>query len=263
MTSKKPKLAKLMRARELVAGALSEFRAYWKRYVAIMTVIAVPVGLLGLSSTLSKDQTISGYVIFALFAMYAALVWGMAHREENGVVPRPLEAYYEGSVALIRLIIVSILIVFMFIPAILGTLIYLMSLISVEPGTSQTAARVLIDLIALMLGTVTAWLVMRFALAPLVVVADGLRPLDALRYARQLTLGYFWQIVRRVAVLLLLLLIVAVPLTLITVILYFIKVPQVLCDVIFQILATVVMLPIANIYLLRLYRDLENKAEVA
>jgi len=60
-----------------------------------------------------------------------------------------------------------------------------------------------------------------------------------------------------------LLLIVAVPLTLITVILYFIKVPQVLCDVIFQILATVVMLPIANIYLLRLYRDLENKAEVA
>jgi hypothetical protein len=92
--------------------------------------------------------------------------------------------------------------------------------------------------------------------APFAAVADGFRPVAALRVSWRVTRHRFWATAGRLAVLGLMLIVISIPITLVALLLSILH-AGVLATAIFEIATTVIALPITDLYLLRLYRSLE------
>jgi fatty acid desaturase len=102
----------------------------------------------------------------------------------------------------------------------------------------------------------------RFGLTPFAIVDTDLRPVAALRRVRALSLKRFAAVTLRLLALIPFLVLVALPSALIVFGLSFLAIGQVPL-IVLQILATLTVLPIADFYLLRLYRLLEDRAQEA
>jgi hypothetical protein len=101
------------------------------------------------------------------------------------------------------------------------------------------------------------FLLVRYGLAPFAVVQDGLRPVEALRLSRRYTTGRFWRVAARFGVLALYLLVVSLPISLVAFLLSLIHLSNI-SAVFFELATTLFVLPIANIYIFRLYRNLAD-----
>jgi len=246
--------AKLPKAYQLFRTSLKEFFHNWKPYIKIIAVVAVPTDLVGLSSTLSKDPTTGSYITLAAIVMNVALIWGISQRYQTGKVPNVPHAYYDGPAALVRYILASVSLVVMLIPAALGGAIYVIGVLG-GIGASSASEQVLVALIAFVIGSPSLFLMVRYGLGPIVTVREGLRPLAALGYSRRLTLGRFWPVAGRLALLLVFLMLLSIPVTVIAIVLSILKQSN-LAVVVFEIITTLTALPISNIYLYNLLNEL-------
>jgi hypothetical protein len=252
----RPAHAHTVSAWQLFKASWRDYRRDWKGYLAIIAVVGVPVGVAGLFSSLAEDPIASVFINGAIVVMNVALLWAIVQREHTGKVPGPGSAYYDGSVALLRFLVTVVIICLMLIPALFGTVLYLLGMDSAAVyGTAIET--VLIGFISLLLAMLSAWMFARFGLAPIIVVTDGLRPLAALRYSRQLTLRRFWRIFARYAMFFIYAVIICLPLVAISYFLVRIKEDEI-AGLFFGAATTVIVLPLAYLYLLHLYRSLQN-----
>jgi hypothetical protein len=258
--SRKNRTSSPIRAWKLMRTALSELRQNWGGFALILAVIAVPTNIIGLSKAVSGDPALGAYMSFAALVMNVALIWSIMERDRTGVMPRPHQAFYDGSVALVRFLVVTALLVLMLVPAALGAAIYLASNSAATASGSPIIEELLIGIVCGVLALPSIWMLTRFALAPVITVATGLRPVAAMRYARKLTIGRFWRMFGRYAALVLFLIVLSIPIALVTALLAFLKLAT-LATLFFQIATTFLALPFANLYIYHLYRGLEPTPE--
>ncbi len=258
-SKKKPANHGFITARQLSKDARAELKSGWKRYALILACVAVPSDLLGMTGTAGPFTTIGAFLLVASLVMNVAIVWAVVQKERTGVIPRPSEAYYDGSVAFVRFVLVMLALLVLAIPATIGLVFYAMAQSAFQTTGASIGEEFLIGFVCFLPGLLSAWWFARFGLAITAVVASDLRPMAALRYARRLTLGRFWIVVRRYLGLFATLLLLAIPVALITALLGFLKLTP-LAVLFFQLCTTFIALPLTNIYLLNLYRALEPKS---
>jgi hypothetical protein len=257
MTKRVKQAHHMISARQLARQAVTELRAGWKRYISIIAIVIVPIDLIGLSnSAAGGDATVGVYSLIISLTMNVALIWAIVQRDRTGVIPRMSTAYYEGSVAVVRFFLVSSALVIMLAPAALGAATYIAAQTAGVNSSAPAAEQLLIGIPCLMLALISAHLLIRFGLSLVAVIDSDLRPLAALRYARVLTLGRYWRVVGRYLGLFVLIIAIAVPIAIVTMFLAFLRLVPV-ATLFFQLVTTFTVLPVTNLYLLRLYRGME------
>ncbi|HUD11016.1 MAG TPA: hypothetical protein VMS08_01275 [Candidatus Saccharimonadia bacterium] len=246
-----------MTGRELVRATYREFRSHWKLYLLILGVVTIPSDILTLIFNLTTDAASSAYLSFAAIIMNAALIWSIVRVSKDGRPPSLSEAYYDGSAVLVKYIIVTFLVVLLLIPAAMGGALYAISVATVSASGVAGAELWLIGFVSLVIASPSAVLLVRFGMAAIAVIADDVKPLEAMRRTRRYTLGRFWKVTGRFLVLGLVLLALSIPITLVTALLTIIHLGSI-STTFFEIATTLVALPVANIYTYRLYRNLSE-----
>lgn len=264
---KRPKITrpKLLSPWRLVRDALREYRANLRRYLKIVAVVAVPINILGLLP--SGDATgaadpFSAFTPFVAIIMNVALIWAIIRRADTGTVPTVAQAYYDGSAALVRYLLVSCAIVIMLLPAAFGATFFGIGVLGAAAAGSTLVEELLIGFVCLLLAAVSGYLVVRHAFASFAAIREGYRPVAALRLSRSLTKDRFWPIAGRMAAMVVFVALVSIPSTAITVGLSYIGLDPV-AGVFFEIVTTLISLPLANLYLFGLYRELERTSSPA
>ncbi|MDB5178405.1 MAG: hypothetical protein JWN01_348 [Patescibacteria group bacterium] len=258
----KTKTRKLITSRQLFLDAWSRFRPHWKSYARLLIIVSLPANLLLLGAGTGPDSFVGSFVTFAIVIMNVALIWSVIQARKTGQVPGPAKAYYEGTTALVRYLLIALALVAMFLPAAIGAALYTVGAnISRQSGLNG-GEQLLIGLACAIIASPSFYLLVRYGLAFIVVIHDDLRPMAALRRSRAITLGRFWPLVGRVIMLVVFLAVISLPATLITFILALLKLSAV-STVFFQVATTLVALPLANLYLVHLYEELSAKETTA
>lgn len=253
----KTRLPKLPSAWGFIRQSLSDFRAHWTTYVFIVAIVAIPANLLGLIGTLSEDTSFNAYSTMAALFMNVALLTAMVHFANGAKRIRFSDAYYDGSASVLRFILVSTALSVMTLPLMIGVLVYLIGSYPTAGTTPSLAEHAILGGVALLLAVPSFWLLTRFLLALPATVADGQRPMAALRRARHLTLRRFWPMLGRL--LALIIITAAVSLLLYT---PFVGLGLLLPNqatfffAVYQVILALLVLPFINLYLLKLYRTL-------
>jgi hypothetical protein len=256
------KLPRIISGWGILMNALSDYRAHWKGYMVLLAIVAVPTSLLALLSLGTADAIAQSYVQFASIVMNVAFLYAICRTDVTGKVPKPSEAYYQGTAALVRFLLVVFSLVIMIIPLSFGAALYVIGMQAASYYNVSGFEQVLVVAAALILASPSLYLLVRYSTAPIAVVRDGLRPLAALRRARVLTLGRFWPVAGRMVLLFPFLLVVSIPSLL--VFLAFSSLPLGnIAAVVFQIVATLTVLPIGGLYFKRLYVILEESFQPA
>lgn len=256
-----PKPKRITSGWGLFRTSLRAFVIDWRLYIKVLAIVAIPVDLITLIPSLASNASLSDYTSMAAIIMNVALLWVVIRRREGGLKSTLAEAYYDGNVALIRYVLVSVLLVLMLIPLALGLALYGASLY-VQNADPFSAVELVIALVSLLLASPTLFMLVRFGFAPVVVVRDGLRPFASLHRSWRLTRKRFWPVAGRLILLIVFLALASLPATVITVLLSALK-AKVAATAVFEIVETLVALPIFNLYLLELYRELERTAPSA
>ena len=240
--------------------SLRAFVVDWRLYAKILLLVAVPSDLLAMVGSLASNTFFSDYSSMAAIVMNVALLWAVIRRREGGLESTLAESYYDGNVALIRYVLVSVLLVLMLVPLALGLALYGASLY-VQGINPFSAVELLVGLVALLLASPTLVMLVRFGLAPISVVRDGLRPFAALHRSWRLTRKHFWAVAGRLVLLIVFLTVTSIPATVVTVLLSALK-AKIFAVALFEILETLIALPLFDLYTLELYRQLEAAAPV-
>lgn len=256
---KKPKvkLPKILSGWKLIRASLGDFRRHWKRYTLILAVVTIPTNLSAIFNLAGSDQFAGSYLSLFSIIMNVALIWAMVQGEKTGTVSTLGEAYYDGSVALVRFILVTFALVVMLIPAALGVLLYLIGLTAQDVTGVSGPELIGVGIVALALAAPSFYLLVRYVQAPFAVVRDGLRPMAALRRSRLYSLGRFWPLAGRYVQLLAFITVLTFPAYLISALFTYLKWTST-GNFVFQCLATLIVLPIGNLFMLRVYRALEH-----
>ena len=250
----KTKLPKLITSRRLAVESWRAYRTDWKAYLKILAVVAVPINLLTLIIT---DPMANSYTSFAAIIMNLAVIWAIVQRHQTGRVPKIAQAYYEGTASFVRYTLTTLALVIMLLPAAFAAALYVTGLAAEAAIGISGPEMALLGLVALIIASPSFFLLIRYGFSPIAVVHDDLRPMSALRRARFYTLGRFWPVAGRLVMLGLFLIAVSVPASLITLGLSQFKLGPV-PGLFFSIVGTLTALPLANLYIIRLYRDLQK-----
>ena len=249
----------LPRSWHLFRAALADYRRDLRAYLEILAIVAIPTNLLLLLPLFSQDPLASSYISFASIAMNVALIWAMAERQEYGEMPGIRRAYYDGSVALIRFLLITFALVLMLVPAGLGLAIFTVSFQASQYFGIYGPELVLTGVLAFILSIPSIFLLVRYGLAPYIAVRDGYAPVAALRLSWALTRRKFWATGVRALGGLVFFVLLSVPIALATFGLSLVL-QNSIPTAFFQIVATLTVLPIANLYALRLLAHLDGQA---
>lgn len=242
----------------LMKQVWADLKADWKPYLWILAIVTIPIDIASVVPSMAGDASVSAFASFAAIVMNVALIWAILHRQETGRVPGLASAYYDSSIALLRFLLVTIALVIMLFPAGLGATLFSAAISSSQGVSAVSAAELaLVGLVGLVLSTPSIYLMTRYGLAPFLAIRDGLRPVAAMRHSRRLTLGRFWRVLGRFLMLGLYISILSIPATLITVLFEFFNLTNV-ATFLFEVITTLVALPVANLYLVHLAESLEN-----
>jgi hypothetical protein len=240
---------------ELFGDSLRAYREHPWRYLLIVGIIAVPTNLIGLSSSLASDPTVVLYLNLASLFMTAALLWAVANGQDN-VKFKLRQAYYDGSVILVRFILVVAMLALMVLPGAIGLSLYGLGTASTVAPVS-VAVQLLLGGLAILLFIPTLVLLVRFIFSIYRVIVEGDWPIAALSHSWRSTRGSFWPLTGRLALLVVWIvlamlapLIVLVGLAVITHLYFFI----VLLQLAFSLLAV----PLICLYTFRLYQVLQG-----
>jgi hypothetical protein len=260
--TKSPKPPKIISSWGLFLASLAQYRAHWKPYVKIMAAVAIPTNLISIFNLGSADAIAQSYISFASIVMNVAFIWAITRQEKSGRVPKLSAAYYDGSVALVRFLLLSFAILVMLIPAAFGLSLYGIAQTTADYFNTSGPELLLAGLAALVLSLPSLYMMVRYALSAPALVLEGLRPVASLRRGRLVTIGRFWPVAGRLAALAIFTAIIFLPSLLILFLLSLLKLGN-LPTAIFQITATLTVLPFINIYMLRLFIALDEAPNAA
>jgi hypothetical protein len=254
---KRAQVPKPLTARKLIRASLREFGSNWKTYCLVVGLIAVPVDILSAVFSLSTSDVSYAYFSLAAYVSIVALIWAIVHGHTTGRASTLSEAYYDGSAAVVRYFLVSMVLVVLLIPAAFGAALYVTGLTASSSTGSYGPVLMLIAFVAFVIAIPSGVLLVRFGLAPFVIVQDGLPPAAALKLARSYTMGRFWPLVGRYIILGLALLGLLIPIIIATIVLSLIHLGAIATPV-FEIASTLLILPMANIYMYRLFLSISE-----
>lgn len=252
--------ARLSSPWQLFRAAVRDFRADFWRYLRLIAIVAVPINIIGLipagDGTGAADP-LAAFTPFAAIIMNVALIWAIVRRAETGTFPTLAQAYYDGSATLVRYLLVSAVVVIMLLPAAFAATFYGIGILGGAAAGATVPEEVLIGLVCLLLALPSFYLLVRHGLAPFATVREGYRPIAALRLSRSLTAGRFWPTAGRLVMMAVFIGVISLPITAVTVALLLVGYNG-LAAVIFEIITTLIALPLTNLYLFHLYRELEH-----
>ena len=251
------KLPALPTGRRLLRRTWADYRAHGRLYVLIVAVVAVPVCLAGaLLGAGDSSGVVSTLSVVATLLMTLSLVYTIVLSRRDGVDVRLRAAYYDGSAYFVKYFLISMVLLIMALPALIG--LDLAALANYDPSMGGLALnisdRLLVTGIGLALCLPSAWMLTRFGWALPVSVWESLWPMAALRRGRALTLKRFWKILGR--------LVFVGALSFIALIIIFIPIifigkiwPDGALNV-YSLLCDLIILPPVVLYLVNLYRVL-------
>jgi hypothetical protein len=246
---------------QLFRAALRDYRLDFWRYIRLLALVAVPINILGLipasDGTTGAADPVTAFTPFAAIIMNVALIWAMIRRAETGTFPSLAQAYYDGSAALVRYLLVSSVLVIMLLPAAFAATFYGVGILGGSAAGATLAEQVLIGLVCFVLIIPSFYLLVRHGLASFATVREGYRPIAALRLSRSLTSGRFWSTAGRMLMMGVFIGIISLPVTALTIFLLLVGYNG-LAAVVFEIITTLIALPLTNLYLFHLYRALEH-----
>lgn len=238
----------------LLKQALRDYRHHKKLLVSIVLVVTLPVALLSTYAASASDSTLSSWLAIAQIAMDVALIYGiieLVHR--RGVSVR--QAYYRGSAMLVRFVLVLILVVLMAFFLFAGLAILAFGVVA--PGTALTLGeQVLLIILAIAIAIPSVVLLTRGIWALYIVFEYDNGPLQAVSASRRITKGKVIVTLGRLLALIgFLLALLIVP------VIIFVLLQNVthlsLFSLLLQVFATLLILPVANLYLYRYYQALQ------
>ena len=274
-----PKPAAIPSSWQIFKASVTEFLSDWRPYTKIIGLGAVLIGALTFANTAasstnstSSDPTTAAYVSVFTMVLNITVIWCIDYRYKHKKLPDIRTAYYDASGSIIRFLLTFLRLLLTLIPAAIGSSIYQFlgsELVSYNDLNSVQATFVLIFAGLLWLPTLY-WLTRR-TLALFIVIAEGSYPGQAWKRAQAISARRFWVLARHLALFVVFGFIVAIPSMLV---LYIVSLfgQSLLADILFQITATLTILPIGYTYMYKLYRALDDttprpeaemKAEVA
>lgn len=233
--------------------AKDSLRDYWtnrRSLVGVTLAAALPLGFLSL---LSEDPGIRVYGSFAAIIMNLALVWVIV-RTQKGYIVGVKEAYYDGTAAMVRFLLVALVLVLQLLPFVVGATIFSAAVtdVTVSVGLPE---RLLVGLLWLILAIPTARWATKYCFALLLVSQPGVTPLQALRSSKQRVQGKSWKVFGRLTSLVAM----SVLLIFIPTAIFYLFLPGTLLLIglaVLQLLVTVTVLPVFYLFLYRLYKGL-------
>jgi hypothetical protein len=237
-----------------LADALRDFRAHWKLLTGVVLIVGAPVAIL---STYvvdpTADSTLSAYLTFAQLVMNTALIYAVVSIAQAKTL-RVREAYYQGSTAFVRLLLVWFLLVLISLLLLLGLMVIAFGLVA--PGTSLALGEKLLILLLALIPTLPGlYLLSRTFMAQYRIYETTEGPITAIASAWRLSRGAGWRLLgRAVLVGLLLFLLLAVPAAVLLVLESVTGAS--IFSLLLQILLPLVILPVMNLYFFRLYQGL-------
>jgi hypothetical protein len=239
---------------QLFKQSLGAYRNDWRLYYIILLIVLVPTSLLSnYVVDPSSDSTLSAYITLANSIMNVALIWAVIQRYHQRKIS-PKQAYYKSSSALLRLLLFVILVGLMLIPLLIGVIIF--SLAITEPNELLSIfEKAMLVILAVIFALPSLTMLTRavFGLYTLVETDQG--PIEAIRTSRNAVRGRALAVFGRLAGLVLcLVLMLIIPIVLLVVASTFWQ--SLLALTLLQIIIGLIALPLSNIYLYRLYREL-------
>lgn len=244
------------KAQDLLRQSLSMYRDNLWRVASIILIITIPVTLISTySPSQSGDTALTAYITLAELAMNAALIWALIQLFSGQRVSAK-EAYYKGSVAIVRMLLVALLFVLMLLPLVFGLLVLNSGVIGAD-SQAALGEKVLLVAVAILLSLPALAMLLRGFFALYIIFEGHLGPWQAIRQSMRLTKGKVVLSARRLFILLVAMAIVLiVPVVLLAALA--ISTKQVLFLVLLQILIALVVLPISNLYLYGYYQSLKE-----
>ncbi len=239
---------------QLFRASLGQLRRHGKLLALIVVIVALPSNLLGLATGVSSDSSLSTYLSVAAVIMNLALVWTILAlgRGEKVTLQR---AYYAGTARLIPFLLVSVVLVLEIVPLAVGLIVFSLGAVAAGPAATLVE-RLLVTVAALILATPTLFLVNRSIFGLFAVQDPATTPMAALKRSWALVRGHSWPVFGRLTGLVMLMLLILVIPTVGLIILYG-TTGNKLWVALLQFVISLAFLPLANLYLARLYGVLE------
>ncbi len=245
---------------QLLRESAAEFWRNKRLILSIVAIVAVPLAVLGLRAPASADPSVtpdpSGaiYGSFATMFMNLALLWTVMRLGE-GKKPGIRQAYYLGTAAAVRFILVALVLALSVVPLTVGAVIYI-SGVTGSTITTTLPEQLLLGLVWLLLAWPSAFFLTRLVFA-LFAVQTELTPTAALKSSWGLVKGKSWAVFGRLTALILLMVFV-IGLAILVMTLAFPARQVALNNSLIQLCSTLVVLPLINFYLYRLYKSLSG-----
>jgi hypothetical protein len=247
---------RVMTARRLALASLRGLWAHWHTYVLIVAVVVLPVEILSLIPNVANDANFSTYGGIASLFMTVALIYAIGRVSTGAAHLKLSSAYYDSSIALVRFTIVVAVLTILLIPAALAATLYLIGAYPSQTVYISTGEQILIGAVAVIVSMLSWWWLTRFIFSIYAVVEDGYRPAAALRYSRQLTLKRFWRVFGRLASLVVGIIMVTLACYIPSALLGLVYHNTTVLSALFLTLLMLFGLPLLNLYMFKLYRDL-------
>ena len=241
---------------QLFKDSIRVYRSNWKLFAGIILIVALPASFASVYLIdPSTDSSLSAYLTLAQLAMNAAVIYAIIKlsKKEPLVVK---EAYYSGSAGFIRLVLTAFVLVLVSLLLVFGLLILFIGLLVPETALAL-GEKLLIGLLALMLLVPGFYLLARTVLAIFVVFDSNKGPFQAVAESWRLTAGKGW---RSLGILFFMIafifILISVPAVILIILL---NLTQVLFfQLILQVLVSLTVLPISNLYLFNYYQGLKK-----
>lgn len=260
-TAKTPKSGaptSIATSRSLFAQSLRDYRANWKFITGLMIIISLPVAILSVSGNGTTAQAqLAGYLAAAQLIMNSALIYGIIKRVDGKKVTIR-QAYYQGSGALVRLVLVSLLLTLMILPLVIGLFI-------LNTGIYGAGEQLAIGEILLLAATAVIISIPSLIWIPraiwsiFIIYGSSAGPIEAIKQSRAISKGKNRVLLGRLLTLgLWLILVAAVP----TVALVFLQYTtgSTLFQFFLQLILALTILPLASFYGYRCYKGLQDAA---
>ncbi len=245
--------AKVPQGRYLIKAAIKDFWLNRGKIIGAIAVIALPLTLLSIVPDIAADSGFKAYNSFLNFITISGLIW-LISQIKNNHSPTIGEVYYVGTGSLVKFMLLGFVFFMMALPFLLGNLFYVQGLQgTLEPSNPE---KLLLGIVWAVLSLPSIWLLTRFILAVYALIDQNLTPFAALRSANRLVKGKMLKVFGRLITLfafnVLILSVLAFGATFAAT-----AVPVALAlQVLIQLISILVLLPIANFYLFKLYRSL-------
>lgn len=239
----------LPKIRSLLTDSASDLmrnpKLFW-----IAALVLVPSGLL---STGTTGATALGSI--ATILMNLALVWAIIELGHGRKVTIK-EAYFRGTAAFVQFLLVALLLVLMILPLIIAFSVVGLGIL---PAQALLAERILLGFVALLLAAPTIYWLTRYVFALFTVCEHREGPIAALRSSGRLVKGRWFETVKRLAVIAVLMSIVA---SLPQIWFSFTKtLPSTMTLAVIQVVIGAIVLPYLSLYLHRVYKALDGQSQ--